>query len=110
MPAIVAVDIVDRMLRGETAYDRSDVNRRDGHDGRRWCRSEPIDAARWYAGTAIAVDDTVLVTPVESDRLFAIDLLTGQEQFAEKNRVRMHYLAGVRDNRILVAGTNQVRV
>ncbi|MCG8651503.1 MAG: PQQ-binding-like beta-propeller repeat protein, partial [Pirellulales bacterium] len=64
---------------------------------------------RWFCGAAIAAGDTLLVTPVESERLFGLDLLTGEFRFAEKNRVNMRYLAGARDGKFFVVGANQMR-
>ncbi len=64
---------------------------------------------RWYSGAAIIADKTVLVTPIESDRLFGLDLLTGMARFPMQNRVNLRYLAGARDGRFFVVGPNQMR-
>ncbi len=104
---IVAIDLCDRMLRWGIRFDRnSEMNRSITNRG-----SLEVTQLmqRWYSGTAIAVDDTLLVTPVESDRLFALNVLTGEPRFQEKNRVRQRYLAGARDGRFLVVSADQVR-
>ncbi len=104
--AVVAVDLSDRVLRWGLAFDRNtemirSVSGRGGLEATQLMQ-------RWYSGTAIASDDTLLVTPIESDRLFGLELLTGRRRFAEKNRVHMRYLAGIRDGRFFVVGANQV--
>ncbi len=105
--AVVAVDLVDRMLRWGRAYDRNVEQSNSLFNGTGLDQNQLMK--RWYSGAAIAIDDTVLLTPIESDRLFALDLLTGEESFPEKPRVKMRYLAGVRNERIIVVGSNQVR-
>ena len=105
--AIVAIDLSDRMLRWGLSFDRNVEMFRSvtGRGG-----IEPTQLMqRWHSGAAIAVDDTLLVTPIESDRLFGLDLLTGERRFAEKNRVHMRYLAGARDGKFFVVGGNQMR-
>ena len=106
--AIVAVDISDRMIRWGIAYDRvvglsrTMISRARGTDTSQLMQ-------RWYSGAAIVSGTTVLVTPIEADRLFGLDLLTGKNQFAKQNRFNMRYLAGARGDYFLIVGTTQVR-
>ncbi|TWU59056.1 PQQ enzyme repeat protein [Rubripirellula tenax] len=104
----VAIDLGDRMLRWGMMYERNTEMVR-AFNG----RGAGMDAShlmqRWDNGTAIAEGQTVLVTPIEADRLFGFDLLSGRPLFPEKNRVEMRYLAGIRDGHFLVVGSNQVR-
>lgn len=105
--AIVAIDLADRMIRWALAYDpnlemtRSVLGRGRGLD---------VDQLmqRWFSGAAIIADNTVLVTPVESDRLYGIDLLTGRHRFSEKSRVHARYLAGARDGRYFVVSMDEI--
>lgn len=106
--AVVAVDLVDRMFRWGVTYDRNnEMMRQMGGRGRQVEPSQLMD--RWDNGIAIADDLAVLVTPIESDRLFGFNLVDGKSLFPEKNRVQMRYLAGIRNGKFLVVGANQVR-
>ncbi len=106
--AIVAIDLADRMLRWGVSFDRN-MEMIRSITGRGRAPETGQLMQRWYSGTAIADETAVLVTPVESDRLFGFDLLTGESLFSEKNRVHMRYLAGIRDGQFYVAGSNQIR-
>ncbi len=105
--AVVAVDLVDRVLRWGRTYERNVEQANSLYNGGGLDQSQLMK--RWYDGAAIAVDDCVLMTPIESDRLFALSLLTGEEKFSEKPRIKMRYLAGVRAGKIVIVGSNQVR-
>lgn len=105
--AVVAIDLSDRMLRWGLSFDRNTEMVRS-ISGRGTVEATQL-MQRWYSGTAIAIDDTLLVTPIESDRLFGLDLLTGKRRFAEKSRVHMRYLAGARDGKFFVVGSKQMR-
>ena len=106
--AMVAVDLGDRTLRWGVNYDRStEMTRNVTGRGRGLELSQLMH--RWFSGVAIASGDAVLVTPVETDRLYGFDLITGESLFAEKPRDYMRYLAGIRDNKFFVVGGSQVR-
>jgi len=105
--AFVAIDLVDRMFRWGINYPRNVEIGHSMHNRGRGPEKEQL-LQRWYSGTAVAVGDTVLVTPIESDRLFAFDLVTGAEQFREMQRIQQRYLAGVQGDRFLVVGATGV--
>ncbi len=106
--AVVAIDLGDQMLRWGVNYDRNtEMIRSVSGRGRGLEASQLMQ--RWFSGAAIASNRRLLVTPIESDRLFGFDLLTGESLFPQKNRVHMRYLAGIRDGRFYVVGANQVR-
>ena len=106
--AVVAIDLIDRTFRWGAKVERNaELYRSINGTGRSLETAKLMQ--RWHSGTAIADGSTVLVTPVESDRLYGLDLLTGSRLFPEKNRVQMLYLAGIRDGRFLVVGTHQIR-
>ena len=106
--AIVAIDLADQMLRWGVNYDRdmemirNVIGRGRGLEPRKLMQ-------RWYSGAAIASDKELLVTPIESNRLFGFDLLTGESLFESIERGQMRYLAGVRDGRFYVVGASQVQ-
>jgi tetratricopeptide (TPR) repeat protein len=64
---------------------------------------------RWHSGLAIAADRSVLITPIESDRLFCFDLLTGSPVFRDKPRDQLRYLAGVRGDKFLLVGQQELK-
>jgi outer membrane protein assembly factor BamB len=104
--AIVALDLGDRMFRWGVSYQR---NREMSLSIRGQGLEADLLMQRWFTGTAVASGGSVVVTPIESDRLLGLDLLTGTSLFAEQSRKYMRYLAGVRDGRFLVVGANQVQ-
>jgi len=105
--ALVAVNLGDRTLRWGLNYDRNNamtlsVQRRGRVDTKQLMQ-------RWFTGTAIASGQSLLVTPVESGRLFGFNLLTGKPLFTQKMRLEMRYLAGVRGDRFYVVGSNVMK-
>ena len=101
----VAVNLADRTLRWGAEYRRNtDFDRR--------ASSRSVDQKqlmqRWTTGVAVASGRTALVTPIESDRLLAFDLPTGEIRY-EQNRVHQRYLAGIRDGLYFVVGPDNMR-
>ncbi|MCP4887466.1 MAG: PQQ-binding-like beta-propeller repeat protein [Planctomycetaceae bacterium] len=106
--ATVAIDLADRTLRWGVNYDRSaEMSRSMTNRGRNLDPNQLMQ--RWSLGIAIADQQNVLLTPIESDRLYGFNLLTGESLFSRKARGYMRYLAGIRDNHFFVVGSNQVR-
>ncbi len=104
--ATVAIDLVDRMLRWGVSYPRKSdanqiVNRRNSVEPSRLMQ-------RWHSGLAIAAEKSVLITPIESDRLFCFDLLSGSAVFKDRSRGQLRYLAGVRDDKFLLVGQQEL--
>jgi len=108
--AIVAVDVEDRSLMWGVTIDRNDaikqtmLTRRDGFIPDQLMK-------RWWDGTPTIIDETIFVTPIESDRLFALDLLTGEKRWPEVARAQTgsRYMAGVQDGTIVLVGSDNVR-
>ncbi|WP_197171999.1 outer membrane protein assembly factor BamB family protein [Novipirellula aureliae] len=106
--ACVAIDLVDRMLRWGATYVRSDeIVRGINTRARRGIESSQL-MLRWYNGGAVAADQYLLITPIESDKLYGFNLLSGEMLFPPKDRITMRYLAGIRDGKFLLVGANQV--
>ena len=104
---MVAIDLVDRMFRWGVNYPR---NAEIGHSisGRgRGVEKEQL-LQRWHSGAAVASRDMVLVTPIESDRLYAFDLVSGKQKFREIQRIQQRYLAGIQGDRFLIVGSSGV--
>ncbi len=104
--AIVAVDLASRSLLWGTKYRRS--NELDNAVAGRGNFDPTRLMQRWHDGTPQIVDGAVYVTPLESDRLYAFDLLTGEPRFPEIQRSGMRYLAGVRDQQVILVGNREV--
>ncbi len=65
-------------------------------------------AGRWSHPAAIAHGRHVVLTPVESDRWMVLDLVTGQPRFSPRARLMQHYVAGIRDGAVILAGPQSV--
>jgi len=104
--ALVAVNLGDRTLRWGVNYQRSTALQQV-------LRGSPNNSDqllnRWFTGTAVISDLSVLVTPVESDRLFGMNLLTGRKLFDKKTRLAMRYLAGIRGDKFFVVGPDEMK-
>lgn len=108
--AIVAVDLADQSLAWATLTERNQalnqnmINRRDGF-------STDQLLQRWWDGTPRIVGDTIYVTPIESDRLYALDLRTGEKRWKEIARTQFssRYLAGVRDDKMILVANDHIR-
>ena len=107
--AVVAIDLHDRSLLWGAAIDRNDTiqqsvsGRRDG--------SQPSQTLkRWWDSTPMIVGNTVYVTPIESDRFYAFDLLTGEKRWPEFARTQKNarYFAGVHEGVIILVGNDNV--
>ena len=105
--ALVALDLHDRMLRWGVSFSRN-REMMNTINGSRGLETTQL-MKRWHTGTAIASGNSLIVTPVESDRLMVLDVLSGERRFAEKNRVQLRYVAGVRDGKFFAVGSKQVR-
>ncbi|TWT54432.1 PQQ enzyme repeat protein [Rubripirellula amarantea] len=104
---VVAIDLADRMLRWGASFERSSEATRVHTRGRGFSSASLMQ--RWDNGVAVTKDTTVLVTPPESEHLFAFDLMDGSLKFPPKDRINMRYLAGIRDNKFYVVGADRVR-
>ncbi len=104
--AVTAVDLTTRSLLWGVRYRRSSelINMAIGRgsvDPQRLLQ-------RWHDGTPQIIDGKLFITPIESDRLLALDLLTGQRVFQDIPRGDYRYLAGVHDGRLLLVGSREV--
>jgi outer membrane protein assembly factor BamB len=104
--ALVAINLGDRTLRWGVNYQRNAVQTRFMQQT--MVSSEQL-LKRWFTGTAIVSDLSVLVTPVETDRLYGMNLLTGRALFTKKTRVDLRYLAGIREDNFFLVGPQEMR-
>ncbi len=104
--ACVAVDIGMRnLLWGYTYTSNRPTTKR--HNYHRPPRLEV--GQRWVDGTATIVEGSVLLTPIESNKMHCLDLLTGNSRWTPIDRGDMLYVAGVHEGTILLVGTESLR-
>jgi outer membrane protein assembly factor BamB len=96
--AVVAVDLVTRTLRWGFRYRRSSTIAMGMSD-----QSEPF-WDRWLDSHPVIANGKVILTPVESDQLFCLDLLTGEPAWHAQQRDSMRVLQGVVDGIALLTG------
>jgi outer membrane protein assembly factor BamB len=105
--AVVAVDIAARSLLWGYQYQRNNLAENQ-FPGMAIYPSPPRDLGkRWADGLAVIADGRVLVTPVESDYLHCLDLLTG-EMIWQQPRGESLYLGGVTSGRTVVVGKTHI--
>lgn len=108
--AIVAMDLATRTFRWGFRYRRVDMmgqmsrafGNRSDNDGSSYM-------SRWNDGTPLIYKGQVLFTPVEGDRLYALDLQTGKPSWATIPREDWQYLAGVSDDTAILVGNDTIR-
>lgn len=104
--AIVAVDLVTRALRWGMTYERS--NRFSPFDLSRGGENSATFLNRWVDGTPLISGGRVVITPVESDKLFCLDLATGEVCWPPRERGEFRQLGGVSQGRIILLGPRSV--
>ncbi|MCU0879125.1 MAG: PQQ-binding-like beta-propeller repeat protein [Pirellulaceae bacterium] len=109
--AVVAIDLATRSLRWGYQYPRWDVTRRQiGAIGIRTTFSMNSQAqGKWLDATATIAEGAVILTPVESQELHCLDLLTGEAKWAAQPRDEMLYVACVREGQIVLVGNNKLK-
>ncbi len=105
--AVVAVDISTRSLLWGYQYPTADTPTRVNMTGFRYSPKEIGD--RWADATVTIADGRVLVTPVESDHLFCLDLITGEPVWEPKAREDMLFTGCVVDGFAIMVGKKNVK-
>ena len=106
--ATVAIDLADRTLRWGVTYPRKSNFSRTNNRGQLPNESTEDLLQRWHNPAAIASGLSVIVTPVETDQLFCLELIDGKRRFS-KPRTGAFYAAGIRDGEFLVVGAQQLK-
>ncbi|HHK41611.1 MAG TPA: hypothetical protein ENJ50_04250, partial [Planctomycetaceae bacterium] len=101
--ACVAIDLATRSFLWGYQYNSSRFVRRYGH-----VRQQSA-ADRWLDGTAVISDGCVVLTPIDSNQLHCLDLLTGQRKWPPLLREKLLFVGGVYDGVIFVVGENVCR-
>ncbi len=104
---LVAVDLADRSLlwgytyRYDSRNPQNTVQRRSGFN---WV----FGSESWSDNLAVVSQGYVVVTPITSNRLHCLNLLTGEEQWRPKPRKDGLYVAGIAGNQIIVVTSRGV--
>jgi outer membrane protein assembly factor BamB len=109
--AAVAVDLATRSLRWGYQYSRWDLIRRNtGAFGVRTSYAAPGAEQRfWLDATATIADGCVILTPVESQELHCLDLLTGKARWPAQPRDEMLFVACVHNGKVVLVGRNTLK-
>ncbi len=109
--AVVAVDLATRSLRWGYQYSRWNwIRRNSGAFGGRASYANPNTAqGNWLDSTATIADGSVILTPVESQELHCLDLLTGKARWPAQARDDGLFVACVHRGKIILVGKSQVR-
>ena len=102
--AITAVDLATRTLLWGYMYDQPRVNQYSRFGGFNRYGPAPNKAIdqRWADSNVKISEGVVVVTPIESDELHCIDLLTGKPRWSPIKRNNMVFVAGIHDGKIIV--------
>jgi outer membrane protein assembly factor BamB/tetratricopeptide (TPR) repeat protein len=105
--AVVAVDVATRSLLWGYQYTQAPPeNGRGGvffPRGMMGQQMRPL-GQRWADATVTIADGRVLVTPVESDEIFCLDLLSGKLAWPAQKRGDLLYVGGVYDGKAVMIG------
>lgn len=110
--ALVAVDISSQSLVWGYQYLKMQVP--PGHRGfgigmlRMQQRVQRRVGERWADATVTVADGRVLLTPIETDDLHCLDLLTGKPVWKPQKRENRLYVACVHEGKAVFVGTEQV--
>ncbi|MEM7315260.1 MAG: PQQ-binding-like beta-propeller repeat protein, partial [Planctomycetota bacterium] len=112
--AVVAVELASRSLLWGATYQMkqgSSVNFNRNVFGNSPIRNMrmPIAGTHWVDSTVVIEGGRVLLTPVESDRLVCLDLLTGNPAWPAIPRQDMLYVGAVHEQVALMIGSRAVR-
>ncbi len=104
--AVVAIDLTTRSLLWGYQYPKFQQGPTDRLNAARfgfYAGSERRANEHWVDGTVTIADGRVLITPVESDQMYCLDLATGKELW-KQNRDDNLYVACVHDGRVILVG------
>ncbi|PHQ35371.1 oxidoreductase [Rhodopirellula bahusiensis] len=105
--ATVAVNLIDRTIRWGNQIPRSQEFVHSIYRPNTRVSANQL-SRRWTHSLAIAKGTSVVLTPIECDRLQVLDVLSGRNRFTPKNRIRLAYVAGVKDDLYFVVGADEV--
>ena len=105
--AVVAVNAATHSLVWGFAYHLSPSQAKPLRLQVNFTTGSMSDAPRWVDAAVVISGRRVLVTPVDSDQLYCLDLLTGKELWSY-DRSGMLYLGCVHEGRVVLVGPREV--
>ena len=106
--AVVAVDISTHFLLWGYRYKQATpVNPRFGFRPST-LNSKKRNGERWADASVTIFQGKVLVTPVEGDNLYCLDLLTGKPVWAAQKRDNRLYVACVHEGQVVMVGKDKI--
>ena len=106
--AVVAVDISTHFLLWGYRYKQATpVNPRFGFRPTT-LTAKKRNGDRWADASVTIAQGKVLVTPVEGDSLYCLDLLTGKPVWQSQKRDNRLYVACVHDGQVVMVGKNEI--
>lgn len=105
--AVVAVDVSNRSLLWGYQYPLAESTNRP-HSTILRRHLNPV-GQRWADATATISDGRVLVTPVESEQLYCLDLISGEPVWEPLDRGDLLFTACVHDGNAIMVGADSVR-
>jgi outer membrane protein assembly factor BamB len=110
--AVVAVDISTRSLLWGNQYGPSANDPRRHNPMRSYSARASIPETRWLDATATVVDGAVILTPPASNRLYCLDLVTGERKWGplvrEGHLAHTLFIACVHQGRVVLVGQHHV--
>ncbi len=109
--AVVAVDLANRSLLWGFEYPRTLAGPVPGVIAIRNLRSGADTAVDdpWADSTITLADGKAIITPVETNEIFCLDLLSGQLLWREPRPEGALYIAGVHEEKLLIVGDREFR-
>ncbi len=107
--ALVAVDIANRGLLWGHQYPRSVVAQvRGPRLNQFYALTQPFTRDRWSDSAALIGNGRVIVTPIEADQLFCLDLLTGKLLWSFSREGEWLHAAGIHGPHVILVGKSKV--
>jgi outer membrane protein assembly factor BamB len=104
--AVVAVDVARRSLLWGYQYPQASSQSHIMVSPMR--RSHKMTGYRWADSTVTIADGVVVLTPIESDNLICLDLVSGQPKWDPVTRNDLLYTAAIRHNRAVMVAKDRL--
>ncbi len=105
---LVAVDLATRSLLWGYSYRYQSTKSQNAAMQRRFRSNWSFKSETWSDNVAIVANGCVVMTPIASDRLHCLSLLTGEELWRPKQRDEGLHVAGVANERIVLVKSHGV--
>ncbi|QDU28241.1 outer membrane biogenesis protein BamB [Anatilimnocola aggregata] len=108
--AVVAIDLGTRALKWNYTYDRNDLATRPSRGIITSSGGTPAASpGRWLDSSAVIADGSVVVTPVESQFLHCLDLVTGKPRWPPLKREDFLFVGCIHNGKAILVSKNRVK-